>query len=86
MDLEENIFCDSRVALPPKGMDDRRRSVPFTAEANPELLKQRLNAEQPMYYELASNNMLTTSYAQTSMYSIIPALKIRISGYCSRWH
>ena len=62
-------------------MDGKRRSIPFTAEANPELLKRRLNAEQPMYYELASNDMLTTSYAQTSMYPIIPALTIRISSY-----
>ena len=60
MDPEENIFVIfnlfSRVVLLPETWRTKEKHS-FTVEANPELLKRRLNAE-PIHYELASSNVL----------------------------
>ena len=60
MDPEENIFVIfnlfSRVVLLPETWRTKEKHS-FTDEANPELLKRRLNAK-PIHYELASSNVL----------------------------
>lgn len=52
---------DSWMVLLPKDMDGNSRSALFSLEANPELLKRKWNAKQPIYHALASNNTLIIS-------------------------